>query len=316
MKKLLVLTISVIALLSSCKTTELGSYADDDVYINPKEEKQKQQVAAQEQAKKEALQKQADEQAAIARAAAQKAKDDANPYYKDPSYNKDDYYDYQYASRVNRFQNPMMGASYYDPYYTNMYTYTQNPALYGTSIYSTYNYGMPSSVFTNYSNGFSMGFGSSYGYGNYGYNTMGYGNYGYGYNPYGYNSYGYNPYAYGSYYGGYGYNSGFYSGLGYSNYGYGGGYYSPYYNGYNSGQWGYVNGLDPVLMVHVVAAGEVTAQPAARRVWPYRMKEIADKNILNMLPSNKIRVNVLIMELCPTVFVNQPNRRRMVLQDE
>src|SRR5690606_34044306 len=53
---------------------------------------------------------------------------------------------YEYASRINRFHNPI-GVGYYDSYYTNMYTYTGNPAFYGTSIYSGYGWGMPSQQF-------------------------------------------------------------------------------------------------------------------------------------------------------------------------
>jgi Ni/Co efflux regulator RcnB len=140
MKKILILAVTAVTLLSACKTSQLAS-SDDDVYVNPREEKEKQKLAAEEKAKERALARQKEDE----ERAAQKAKDDANPYYKDPEYNRDDYYDYEYASRVNRFQNPIYGASYYDPYYTNLYTYNQNPSCYGTSIYSTYNYGMPSS---------------------------------------------------------------------------------------------------------------------------------------------------------------------------
>lgn len=248
MKKILLLaSVSAAVFFSACQTSQLATTSVDDVYSNPKEEKKAREAAAAAQAKADAeeRQKQADA------AAAQKAKDDANPYYKDPQYNSDDYYDYAYASRINRFQTPLYGASYYDPYYTNMYTYNQNPAMYGTSIYSTYNYyGMPSSQFNNYSMGISTGwgYGAYNNYGNYGYGFgLGYSNMGYGgyyndpfYNSYyGYPYYGsmysYYPYSYG--YGGLGY----YGGYGYP--GYFGGYNLGFYNGFSAGQ--YYNSLDP-----------------------------------------------------------------------
>ena len=229
MKKILIVILATAAAVSSCKVSNLTSYADD-VYADPVEEKKKVQLAAAEKAKQEAL----EEQRIAEERAAQKAKEDANPYYQDPNYNRDDYYDYQYASRLNRFQNPVMGASYYDPYYTNIYTYNQNPAMWGTSIYSTYNYGMPSPTFNNYSMGISTG----WGYGNYGYNNFGYNNYGYtgfGYynDPFYCNSGFGNPYyGYGNY--GYGYPGSFYQG-----------YNAGYYNGYNNAMWGYYNSFDP-----------------------------------------------------------------------
>jgi len=239
MKKLILLTAITAAFLSSCKSSQIAT-TTDDVYANPVEEKKAAELAAAEKAKNDAI----EQQKVLDAQAAQKAKDDANPYYKDPAYNKDDYYDYQYASRVNRFQNPVAGASYYDPYYTNLYTYNQNPANYGTSIYSTYNYGMPSNQFGNLSMGISSGYGynncfscmgSNYGYNNYG-SSFGMG---YGYGNY-YNDPFYNGYGYGS--------MGYYGGYGYNNYGYNGfntGYNMGYYNGYNNAQWGYYNSYDP-----------------------------------------------------------------------
>lgn len=228
MKKLLILTAIAIMILPSCKVSQ-NAYSADDVYVNPTEEREKEKLAAAEKAKADALEQQRirDEQLA------QKAKDDANPYYKDPEYNRDDYYDYQYASRVNRFQSPIYGAGYYDPYYTNLYTYNQNPACYGTSIYSTYNYGMPSSQFNYYSVGVSTGWGyGGYGCNNFGYNGFGYGvGYSYGYPGY-YNDPFYSPYGFG--YNNWGYSSAFYNG-----------YNAGYYNGYNNGSWGYYNSYDP-----------------------------------------------------------------------
>jgi hypothetical protein len=225
MKKILMAAALAGALLSGCKSTQLGS-GTDDVYVNPAEERQLAQKAREEAARKEAEERASRE----AEAAAKKAAEENNPYYKDPSYDADDYYDYEYASRINRFQRPIPGAGFYDPYYTNMYTYNQNPGLWGTSIYASYNWGMPSYMFNGYSMGISTGWGYGYPAGYYGYNSWNcypgfydpfcasYG-WGYGYNPY------FQPWGYGGYYSGY--NQG-------------------YYNGWNNGYWnGYYNSLDP-----------------------------------------------------------------------
>ena len=229
------LIIPVLAFVfTSCNTARLSSYSDD-VYNSPSEELRLAKIAAAEKAKKEEAEKQKAEQERLAR----KAKDDANPNYKDPQYNADDYYDYKYASQIHRFNNPIPGAGYYDNYYTNSYSYNHNPGMYGTSIYSSYNYLMPSGQFNNYSNGINVGY-NPYGY-NSGFNNC---------QTYGYNSYGYNSYGYNNGYSGYGNNSCGCNNYGYNSYGYNNGYgYSP--NGYSSGYsngysslWGYFNGFD------------------------------------------------------------------------
>jgi hypothetical protein len=160
---------------------------------------------------------------------AQKQQEESNKYYKDPEYNSDDYYDYEYASRVNRFHRPI-GVGYYDNYYTNMYTYNQNPMYYGTSIYSGYGWGMPSQQFSS----ISIGISSGYGYGG-----------GWGYSPYGYNMYGscyngfgyYDPWCpnYMMYGGGFGYGYG-YNNWGYMN-GYNQGFNQGFYQGYNNAMY-------------------------------------------------------------------------------
>ncbi|MDP2386688.1 MAG: hypothetical protein Q8M29_09985 [Bacteroidota bacterium] len=151
--------------------------------------------------------------------------DPNNPYYKDPTYSPDDYYDNQYASRLKRFHNPTYGLGYYDSYYTNSYFYNQNPYQYGVSIYNGYNFWGPSynnyMYVPNYNWGGWYGYGSNFGYNSYcgsgwgwnspyyGYNSPYYSNW---YNPYGYNNnyYGYNSWnnPYNNYYGNnYGYNN-------------------------------------------------------------------------------------------------------------
>lgn len=229
MKNFIILASLAGIMFSSCKSSELG-YSTDDAYVSPAEEKKKEELARAEAAKKDEAERQRREE----QVAAQKAKDDANPYYQDPVYNADDYYDYEYSARLNRFYNPI-GVGYYDGYYTNMYTYNRVPSCYGTSIYTNYGYNnywgsMPSTQFNNWSVGVSTGWG-------YGYN---------GYNSGLYYS-NYNPWFNDPWYG-----NGFYGSYGYPMYGwgydpYGAAYMNGYYNGYYNGV--YSNVYDPYSRV-------------------------------------------------------------------
>lgn len=254
-QSVLVLHIILLFFISSCATQQQMA-SNDDVYADPKADRMEAaRIAAQKKASRDAYEKRYND-SIVAVNQAQKEKDDANPYYKDREFKYDDYYDYEYATRIKRFDNSINGLSYYDNYYTNSYWYNRNPYNYGVSVYngyswwgSNYNYYSynPSiSFYTNYGWGNNYGWGGYNGYNPYdpygsaywqGYNNgyfNGYNNgwggypyhgfgYGYGYNPYGGYGYGYNPYGYG-----YGYNP-YYGGYGYS---------YPY-NG-----WGYYNGYD------------------------------------------------------------------------
>ncbi|MES2132696.1 MAG: hypothetical protein V4506_10115 [Bacteroidota bacterium] len=269
MKQLVVIiNLMILFFISSCATQKMAT-SNDDVYANPKEDRiEDARIAAAKKQAREAREKRYNDSiAAIAQA--QKDKDDANPYYKDRDFKYDDYYDYEYATRVKRFNNNINGLGYYDNYYTNSYWYNKNPYNYGVSVYNgyswwgssynNYSYNPSASFYTNYGWGNNNGYGGYNGYNPYdpyassywqGYNN-GWGagsyyggGYGGGYNPYasGYNPYGYNPYGgYGYNYNpyGYGYNPYGY-GYGYNPYGYGGGYgYS-----YPSNGWGYYNVYD------------------------------------------------------------------------
>lgn len=239
MRKLVIVLSSVITLLTSCATQKMGtSTYNDDVYANPKEDRiEEARIAAEKKkAQEEADKRYNDSIAAVKKA--QKEKDDANPYYKDREFKYDDYYDYEYATRVRRFNNGINGLSYYDNYYTNSYWYSNNPYNYGISVYNGYSWWGPG--YNSYSYSPSINFYNSWGWGcNPGY---GYG----GYNPYmsayaqGYNNGFYNG-MWGNYYGygnPYGYGSPFGYGYGYPYYSYGYGGYG-YYNG-----WGYYNSYD------------------------------------------------------------------------
>jgi hypothetical protein len=164
----------------------------------------------------------------------------ATPDYQNGQQVIDDYYDYQYASRIRRFYYPSYGMGYYDPYFTNTYWYNYNPYSFGTSVYVTYNFWPNSYNYWGYGNpwGYNPWMNNPY----FGYNGFGWGGYGYGspwmpYNPYtcgwGYG----NPY-WG--YGGWGWNNGYFNG-------YNNGYNNGYWNGFNDGMAYnnyYFNGFD------------------------------------------------------------------------
>ena len=237
MNKLVLISSLIIVLISSCATQKTTTYNnDDDIYANPTEDrKEEARLAVINKQQQDIADKRYSDSLAQIKMA-QKVKDDANPAYKEREFKYDDYYDYEYATRVKRFNNNINGLSYYDNYYTNSYWYTNNPYHYGVSIYNGYSWW--GNNYNNYSYNPQYNF-----YNNYGWNS--YPNYGYnGYNPYN----NYNPYGYGlnnSYIAGYnaGYNSGYFSGnYNYPYYSYGG--YNPYGNGYNYNNLGYYNALD------------------------------------------------------------------------
>ncbi|MES2515181.1 MAG: hypothetical protein V4580_13600 [Bacteroidota bacterium] len=243
MKKLVVLSSLAISILSSCATQNQGATAyNDDVYANPKEDRiVEARIKEEKRIAQAAIDKRYNDSVATI-TQAQKEKDDANPYYKEREFKYDDYYDYEYATRLKRFDNNINGLSYYDNYYTNSYFYTGNPYNYGVSVYNGYSWW--GSSYNNYSYNPSVSFYSSWGWG-YGnqFNTYS------GYNPYmagyaaGYNN-GFNNGMYGNYYG-YGnpYGYGGYYGDPYAYGGYGNGGYGGYGNPYNNG-WGYYNVYD------------------------------------------------------------------------
>ncbi len=139
-------------------------------------------------------------------------------------FNPDEYYDYEYSSRIKRFHDPNTGFDYYNNYYTDQYYYNYDPYCYGSSIYAGYGCGYPSYWGPSLSFSFGWGYPSSW------------------HNPYWYDpwySYGYYPY----YYGGWGYGSywnGYWNGYydGYWNGYYGGGYYPSYDDDYGSSYYG------------------------------------------------------------------------------
>ena len=133
-----------------------------------------------------------------------------NNYFNGDNYDfENEYYDYEYSSRIKRFRQKQGRYGYYDDYYTNYYWYDYDPFYYGTSIYTSYGWWNPSpwhwNVGWSYYNGWTLGWSWGWGWtGNYGYCGNGY---------YGWNGY------YGNYY-----NHGCYDGFCGSSY---------YYNSYD-----------------------------------------------------------------------------------
>jgi hypothetical protein len=191
----------LILLVASCSSTQqAGSSNPDDVYYSSKDRNQapaQQQPVAQPSASDYSTnnsndQQQTDNNQSSERNAdyydSNKTTDGSGTTYITNNY-YDDYYDYEYSSRLRRYYTPAYGYGYYDPFYTNMYWYDYNPYSWGVSIYLGYNWWAPSYYY--YSpfcyGGFYNPWYSPYGgyYGAYGYYP---GAYGY-YNPYYYNSY-------------------------------------------------------------------------------------------------------------------------------
>ncbi|MCX7862433.1 MAG: hypothetical protein N2449_05500, partial [Bacteroidales bacterium] len=144
-----------------------------------------------------------------------------NNYY---SYDPDDYYDYEYTSRIRRFHNTYIGCGYYDSYYTNLYWYTYDPFDWGVSIYFGFRW-WPFYFYYYYPAYYAVGF----------------------YYPWYYDPWwGWHPYYYYTGYYGYGYWSGYH-------HGYWHGYWDGYWHGYYNGNYAYnyyYNSYDGVFYGH------------------------------------------------------------------
>lgn len=248
---------------SSCKSLkDLSKQKDgDDVYYSMKDAK-KERAAEKKRKEEESKKKEAEakQQQAAENNAKAMATSPGSDYY-DEAFDYDDYYDYEYAARLRRFNHPVQGNGYYDNYYTNTYYYNQNPNYYGASVYNSYNFWGPSAYAYNYcpssyfyyNSGWPWGTGMNYGYNN-GFNN-GFNN-GY-YDPWANNGWGYNPYytcnsgwnggwygpmtsVYSNYWGGpfLGWSNGN-GGYGYGNFGSNNGNNNYYFNSYDDNSYYY-----------------------------------------------------------------------------
>ncbi|MCC7332117.1 MAG: hypothetical protein IT232_05840 [Flavobacteriales bacterium] len=132
-----------------------------------------------------------------------------NNYYNGNNYDyNNEYYDYEYSSRIKRFHRPYGRYSYYDDCYTNYYWYDYNPYNYGVSVYSSYGWWYPRPW------GWNIGWSWGGWYTSWGWNTVGW-----GWSPWGW------------------YGSSYWSGY---NHGYWDGYYAGnYYNSYDRNSYYY-----------------------------------------------------------------------------
>ncbi|GAB4135616.1 MAG: hypothetical protein Fur0041_09780 [Bacteroidia bacterium] len=194
--------------LASCKMTGNLSKQDngDDVYYSLKDAKRDHRA---EKKRLEDEEKRRQEEAKLLQQKENEKKlsSRGSDYYEEP-FDYDDYYDYEYAARLRRFNHPMNGCGYYGNYYTNSYFYNYNPYYYGTSVYMGYNFWGPSymtysycpSSYWYYNNGWGWGTGWYGGWGS---------PWGMYYDPWYSSGWGYNPYYY-SYYPYWGYGGGWY----------------------------------------------------------------------------------------------------------
>jgi hypothetical protein len=205
--------------------------------------------------------------------------------YKTRDFSMDDYYDYEYASRLKRFCSYNPGLGYYDDWYTNQWYYNPSPWAYNYSIYgpsmmypgfySPYYpiYGMNSGLSLSFMWGYpswNMGY-----YPYYGMNYMGYPGI---YSPYGYY---YNPYSY-YYYGNY-----YYPNSGYETYSYGprGGYI-----GSNSPIRSYA-GMSKAEAVKNIESGRVVSgEPVSIEQTP-KFQSFDSYRTLNDFPGNLPRTS-------------------------
>jgi hypothetical protein len=239
MKNLGLLIISAL-ILSACQTSYVATSAYDDVYYTPKNAAGKSTLSSQENtnpglnygnnAETERFTQTSDPEvkyvegqdntATYSEETLPSPSSESSDEYYYVEEGTDDYYDYDYASRINHFNGSYVDAGYYSPIYTGI----------GYSPYSGfgmsvgYGYGMP---YAGFSMSLGWGMGYPYYYDPWYYDPWYYPYYGYGYYPY----YGY-PYYGGSYW--CGYYDGYYAGSG----GYypsdGGNYSGNYYGPRNS----------------------------------------------------------------------------------
>lgn len=190
-----------------------------------------------------------------------------NNYYNGDNYDyNNEYYDYEYSSRIRRFHRPYGGYGYYDNCYTNYYWYDYNPYNYGVSVYTSYGWWYPRPW------GWNVGWSWGGFYTSWGWNTMGW-----GWNrPYGW---------YGSsYWAGYnhGYNDGFYAGNYYNSYD-----RNSYYYGHrgntSSGYSGYGKGTRP--SGSSVAGINSIPRTAAPKTFGEKYETAVRNNALNTIES-------------------------------
>lgn len=170
MKKIIYKSIPflVLMVLFSCAGLKKSAAGYDEVYDDPIELR-KQQLAAQKKQEEEKERQRKEWYA-------QKENElNSDSRYSDREFSAEDYYDYEYASRLKRFHSNNPGLSYYDDWYTNQWYYNPYPCSWSNSIYApgfnscccnSWNAGWNTpGVWGLYSPGFGWNYGFSYGIG-------------------------------------------------------------------------------------------------------------------------------------------------------
>src|SRR6056297_2621420 len=79
--------------------------------------------------------------------------------YDDYAYEQDEYYDYEYTSRVRRFHRPYYGFDYYDPIYVDLSYYDPYFHPWGATVLIYDSWGRPSYQRHGWGPAFNIGFG-------------------------------------------------------------------------------------------------------------------------------------------------------------
>ena len=168
MRNLVILIIAIFA-LASCKSSYDSAAVYDDVYYTPKEDavltskSRTSKVVYGNTTPGEQYQQSSQPESTAVGGEELKSyqyiedtlpaasSDDGEYYYVEET--EEEYYDYDYASRINRFHNPAGSFGYYAPVYSGYYP------SYGPSFSIGYGWGFPGSSF---SMGFNYGWGGGY----------------------------------------------------------------------------------------------------------------------------------------------------------
>jgi len=183
MKTKLLIPILGLLVLTSCSSAYMASNPYDDVYYVPGQtgvkagsEERPKTIASESRRQRnvESAEVVPEDQIPDNRDFARQQKDYLNvenpeyiddstsrPMVSDYTYSEDEYVEneYDYSSRIRRFQRPIVNVGYYDDYYTDYYWYTGDPwyssAFFGPSFGMSLNWGWGNSWYYGYYPGYS-----------------------------------------------------------------------------------------------------------------------------------------------------------------
>lgn len=220
--------------------------------------------------------------------------ENGNAYVTNNYYN-DDYYDYEYSSRLRRFHQPNLRYNYYDDYYTNSYWYSYDPYSYGTSIYLGYNWYWPH--YSYFRPGWDWSYGIGFGWGM----PLGY----CGWDPF-YSSY--YPYWYG-----YGYHNSYW----HNNYDYA--YY--YYNSHDKGGSNnyHHGGRGPISSyANKTSAKNYSSAENSMSFGDKYKSIVANKSNINIKPSSNIINNgnkIIDQQISPATKINNMDKKSNIIMN-